>query len=130
MTREDGIGYCGQCGRRALWVTVGGFGGCEVDGRGPLNWERPYPETDVRDRDGVRIARGQNVGADEVGTVVDVTPPDVDYSDRAERAVRSWPEVVVEYDDGTVERFLAEPVEIAPGTEVYRVLDLVVGPDS
>lgn len=109
MSREDGIGYCGTCGRKATWVTLDGYGGCEVHGRGPLNWTRPYPTTDVRDANGVRIAKGQRVApiGDVAGTIVDVTAPAADYDDTAERDVALWPRVVVEYDDGIVESWRA-----------------------
>lgn len=94
MSKEDGIGFCGTCGRKATWVTLDGYGGCEVHGRGPLNWTRPYPDVDVRDGNGVRYAAGQRVV--EGGTVVAV------------RDEEGGPVVEIEYDDlGTVETWLS-----------------------
>lgn len=103
MTREDGIGFCPECGRRASWVTLDGWGGCGVHGRIALDWNRKLPAVDVRDFEGTRIAVGQrtvDAAGREDGTVVGISEPDADYSDRAERAVERGPVVTVEYDSG------------------------------
>lgn len=124
MSRQDGIGFCGTCGRKATWVTLDGFGGCEVHGRGPLDWTRPLPATDVRDRNGLRVRKGQRVVGD--GTVVDVTGPDADYDDAAGRDVALGPDVVVEYDDGTVERWRAVNFDRRGELPFYRAEDVEI----
>lgn len=125
MTREDGIGYCPECGRRVGWMTLEGAGGCEVHGRVFVNYDRPYPRADVRDANEIRIRKGVRVLPVEgvAGTVVDVTDEDADWDDGAQRAVALGPYVVVEYDDGTVERWMAQGHDRHGPYDGYYVCD-------